>query len=346
MQCPCCEQVFDIDCANLTNKEFKSLTTEGKRNWRCPNCHIKQRRRGDNTNTPIRHAPSSQSPIDIPSDDTNEQACNVTLRTKPQSHSYKGNAAFVTEERLRHILRQEIADIVKISLRDIVKKELTNIAEQVNSFQESLNFFNNYFEDVKKDLEDKTATIKSLQNENSNLQCSMNDLTQRLSALEQNMRENNLEINGVPERKSENLFSTISQLAKSIQHPLANDDVLNVTRVAKLNRDDARPRNIIVKMRSTQQRDALLASVANYNKKNPKNKLSSSHLGYDGPSTPVFVAEHLSPSNKSLHAAARIKAKEKAYKFVWVRGGRIYVRKDEYSKALWIRNTNHLSNIL
>ncbi|CAH2097110.1 unnamed protein product [Euphydryas editha] len=198
---------------------------------------------------------------------------------------------------------------------------------------------------ISKDIEEKTAIIKTLQTDNANLQATVSDLSERLSALEQNMRENNIEINGIPESKSENLVNTISQLAKTVNQPFADDDFLHVTRVAKLNRDSARPRTVVVKLRSTRHRDALLAAVATYNRKNPKNKLSSSHLGVDGPSVPVFVSEHLSPANKSLHAATRKKAKEMAYKFVWVRGGRIYVRKDEFSQAKLIRNTMSLKNI-
>ncbi|CAH2105093.1 unnamed protein product [Euphydryas editha] len=345
LQCPICEQVFDIDCANIPSKEFKSMTVDCRRNWKCPKCLIKQRRRGDNTNTPIRQATITRSPTNTTfSDDISDHtSSNVTLRTKPS----KGDTTspYVTEERLRHILRQEIADVLQATLHDLVTKELTSINQQFSSFHESLNFFNDYFENVKKELEEKSATIKILQTDNTNLQSSVNELTQRLGALEQNMRENNVEINGVPERKSENLMNTFSQLAKSIQHPLVDADVLHITRVAKSNRDNGRPRSVVVKMRSTRHRDALLAAVTIYNKKNPKNKLSSSHLGFDGPSTPVFVAEHLSPSNKSLHAATRIKAKEMGYKFVWVRGGRIYVRKDEYSQALLIRDTKYLNNI-
>ncbi|CAH2107723.1 unnamed protein product [Euphydryas editha] len=132
------------------------------------------------------------------------------------------------------------------------------------------------------------------------------------------MRENNVEVNGVPERKSENLMNTFSQLAKSIQYPLANTDLMHITRVAKSNRNKAHPRSVLVKMRSTHNRDALLAAVATYNKNNHKNELNSSHLGFDGPSTPVFVAKHLSPSNKSLHAATHIKGQEMGYKFDFV----------------------------
>ncbi|CAH2090658.1 unnamed protein product [Euphydryas editha] len=60
---------------------------------------------------------------------------------------------------------------------------------------------------------------------------------------------------------------------------------------------------------------------------------------------PVFIQEHLSPQNKALHAAVRIRAKEKGYKYVWVRSGKIFVRKSEDSGYLFIRNMVDLNKL-
>jgi hypothetical protein len=38
-----------------------------------------------------------------------------------------------------------------------------------------------------------------------------------------------------------------------------------------------------------------------------------------------------------------MKGKELGYRFVWVRDGRIYVRKDEHCQALQIRNMDSLN---
>lgn len=160
------------------------------------------------------------------------------------------------------------------------------------------------------------------------------------------MRDSNLEIVGVPEFRNENLPSTVLQLAKVVDIDISDDDIVHVTRIAKINRQSDRPRSILVKLRSPRKRDILLAAVTKFNKKNPKDKLSSQHLGLGGPGVPVFVAEHLTPENRSLHAAARIKAKGLAYKFIWVRNGRIFVRKDETSQAIAIRCMDSLNRII
>ncbi|XP_041972076.1 uncharacterized protein LOC121728046 [Aricia agestis] len=311
------------------------MTADHRRNWKCPKCLTSQRKCGDNSNTPIRQPTN-------PNGSDDDYSNNVTLRAKGATTH---NSPYVTEDRLRDILRQEIGKSLQSTIKDLVSKELTNISQQLTTFQDSLTFFNEYYESFKKDLEDKTVVIKTLQSENDKLKSTVNELSDRLCTLEQNMRESNIEINGIPESKSENLINIFSQLAKVTNYQLQENDVMNITRVAKLNRDSTRPRSVIVKLPSTRHRDAILAAIATHNKKEPKNKLNTYHLGFDGPSTPVFVTEHLSPSNKSLHAATRKKAKELAYKFVWVRGGRIYMRKDEHSQARLIRNFASLNNI-
>lgn len=128
---------------------------------------------------------------------------------------------------------------------------------------------------------------------------------------------------------------------------MVDGDIQHVTRIAKMNKDSKRPRAVILKLRSIRYRDQLLAAVHKFNKsKKQQDKLNSTHLGLAGTAEPVYVAEHLTPANKSLHALTRKKAKEAMYSFVWIRDGRIYVRKNENSSALLIRNHDSLNLIV
>lgn len=103
-----------------------------------------------------------------------------------------------------------------------------------------------------------------------------------------------------------------------------------------------------MKLRSPRRRDELLAAVVKYNKNKEKvNKLNSNDLGIAGPRSSVFVSEHLTPTNKYLHAAVRKRAKEANYRFVWVRNGRIFVRKsEEDANVILIRNLKCLDKLV
>lgn len=113
-----------------------------------------------------------------------------------------------------------------------------------------------------------------------------------------------------------------------------------------MNRENKRPRSIVVQFNSVKIRDEYLAASLSFNKNKPiKDKLNSSHIGLEGEKTAIFISEHLSPTNKALHAATRAAAKEKGYKYVWVKNGRVFARKSDDSDYIFIRNTDSLSKL-
>lgn len=127
------------------------------------------------------------------------------------------------------------------------------------------------------------------QSKNNRLQLTLNEMSTKISMMEQHLRENNIEINGIPEHKNEVLHNILIQAAKTVEIPLHDDDILHITRVAKMNKESSRPRTVVARLRPTRLRDCLLATVAKYNKKHPKEKISTRHLGYAGPSSPVYL---------------------------------------------------------
>ncbi|XP_064072497.1 uncharacterized protein LOC135193538 [Vanessa tameamea] len=166
-----------------------------------------------------------------------------------------------------------------------------------------------------------------------------------MSLMEQHSRDCNLEIQCVPEHKSENLSSIVHQLASVVSFDLHDNDIVNFHRVAKRNTESKRPRSIIVKLSTPRKRDNFLAAVKVFNKNNPQSKLNSSHLGIASGKEQIYIMEHLSPDNKRLHAAARLAIKEKKYEYVWIRSGRIFVRRNDTSPAVLIKNFDSLKQL-
>lgn len=354
MTCFQCKAYYDLLCANIRQERFNCMSTEEKQTWICQYCCSKAPK-GDNTNTPIRQnqetAMRGGNSATIDRSAGWDDRVNVTLRYK---NTKNPDVARETEDmhpdmekRLRAIIRSEFQATLQITMEKLIAKEMQPVNKMLMEFRESVDFFNNKYEELRSIVEARNASIHKLEVHTTELQSTVTDLTQRLNRAEQHLRENNVEINGVPEHKSENLVSAIMQLSSTVNAQLKDEDVLNVTRVAKLDRNSNRPRSIIAKFRSARQRDCFLTAVANYNKSHKEEKLNTRHLGIAGHRSPVFVSEHLIPSTKALHAAARVKAKEMHYKFVWVRNGRVYVRKNEESgKAVFIRNKDCLNFII
>lgn len=250
----------------------------------------------------------------------------------------------LTEEFLQTI-RREIRDVMSTeiskSIKSSIAEELGNLKEAmslIRKLEESVQFMSDEFDHVKNELQDYKEANQRVLKENELLKHAVSDLSIRVNLLEQNTRQQNIEINGVPENKSENLISTVVQLGKAVSSTLKENCIISAVRVRKLDPQSTSPRAIIVKMNSTSTRDEILASVMNYNKIHPDNKLNSHLLGYGGAKKPIFVSEHLSPLNKQIHAATRKAARAKEYKYVWVRDGRILVRKADGIQAKQVRS--------
>ncbi|KAH9629277.1 hypothetical protein HF086_008359 [Spodoptera exigua] len=296
LDCCECKLRFDIFCVNIPSNNFYLMDQAYKSAWICPECCCKQLKT-DNTNTPVRLANNSgnlrrspgrkltSSPKTIHKTQSNQNTppdlMNVTLRKnsrQPISTSYSHERCF-NEDTLRDIIKEELAAAVKSSFKDLLTDQLKNIQGEISAFKVSFGFFNEQFEEFKKRFEEKDAIINQLRSDNTKLQQNVIDLTTRLCIVEQNMRESNVEINGLPEDKSENLVETLKNIAKVTNCDIGDSDIMQITRVAKQNKENNRPRSVVAKLRSPRQRDNLLAAVGNFNKKHPSDKLNSHHLG-------------------------------------------------------------------
>lgn len=326
------------------------MTPTSNSSWACKDCRGKPPKVKANTSTPTLN--SSCSSFDLTNtsvlEGSDDGDSNITLKQKSNICNTSSDSLIQSlnlEDKLRTIIKQELNTFLETKIKILVTDQLKQMSEQISDFKASMNFYNAQFETLKSSLEQKESIIQKLQAENERLSTTSTEHAMRLSLVEQSIRVNNVEINGIPEHKTENVVTTIIQLAKTVGEPLEDGDILHATRVAKLNPESKTPRSMVVKLRTPRLRDNLIAAVINFNKnKKPQDKLNSSHLGIVGDiRSPVYVSEHLCPVNKQLHAATRKLAKELGYKFVWVRNGRVFVRKDVPHPAILIRNLESLS---
>lgn len=327
-ECSKCKKAYHHLC--LFAGKNKPTSTKAPKDWLCPRCRESTTKASKNDNTPIRTAQ------------------NVTLRpTKRPALSSPPNKQDypVTREEIREIMEE----ILLKHMDDFKKQfcgELLSVKEEMRSINKAMDHMSDQVEDMVKKYKENHELIKTLQKHECEMQSNIINLTARINLLEQNARCKNIEIQCVPEKKSENLIGVVKKLGEVVGLDLKDDNIAHVTRTAKLNSEIKRPRSIIVELSNTRVRDSFLTAVTKFNRpKNVSDKLNSSHLGFTGPKSAIYVMEHLSPANKSLHAAARQTAKEKSYKYVWVRGGRIFMRKSDDTGYIFVRDNNVLNNL-
>lgn len=329
--CKKCNKQYHIACISGDESQF---TSDVCAKWNCPDCARNAPKSKKKDSTPVRNVSTNRG--------SKRQALNSPPVDKEQTDAPDDVDIRVILEGMQKKMDDNFATM-RSDMINVLNEKLKPITSELSQINESISFISSQYEDIKRDNEASKLKIAELENENVQLNSTVNELSLRLNHIEQQSRQNNIELQCVPEHKNENLTQIITQLGKSVGCIINSNDIMNCTRTAKVDRSSTRPRSIVVQLASPRFRDQLLSSVISYNKANPKNKLNSTHLGLADGGNPVFISEHLSPMNKALHAAARRTAKEKGYKFVWIRNGKIFMRKSEESDL--VRNMDTLKNI-
>ncbi|CAG4914395.1 unnamed protein product [Colias eurytheme] len=346
LQCFACNEWYDLLCANISDKRYKLMSMENRNLWKCPVC-INRLPKKDNTNTPARSTRDLSPTTTAQTNLINSPIVPSDAQRSETQVEHNTLLKDITGGKLRDIIRQEIDQAFRDSIKNIINEHFGKINELISTFQDSLSFFNERYEQMKSTLEEKCRTINKLEMDNIKLVQSVNDMKKSLNMIEQHARSSNIELQCVPEYRNENLINTVLQLSKVIKCEIKDTDIILCTRVAKLNTQSSRPRSIIAKFSSPRLRDTFLAASSTFNKKKDiTEKLNTSHLGIAAnPPSPIYVTEHLSPTNKTIYAAARLKSKEQHYKFVWVRNGKVFMKKDETSNTIFIDSLEKLSSL-
>ncbi|XP_069362737.1 uncharacterized protein [Maniola hyperantus] len=337
-----CGLLYHSECVNYDDTNPSNRAT-----WVCPSCTASKPKQ-DNSNTPIQGRNRKQ----LSPDNATVLPPLLGTTSGPNQEIIINEIRNLRREMKEHFENQQVclnkfdAKLTEVQkeVRDLGGKFCT-LKEEVDELTKSVQYLSNAYDDQIGLNAESKKSLENLNMENQNLRSQMTELNSKIDHFEQQARDCNVELQCIPETKNENILTIVQQMASVVACDLTDGSILNFHRVAKMDTQSQRPRNIVVKLSSPRVRDDLLAAVKHFNKKNPQNKLNTSHLGFAGQTIPIYIMEHLSPKNKKLHAATRLAAKEKKYEFVWIRNGRIFVRKNNEAAALWIKNTETLNGL-
>lgn len=326
-----CAQQFHNECIAFSD----SPTLRSK--WVCPSCITNKPKVGDNSNRPI------QSKVMK----ANEQLPNFNELSNDSS--VQPLTLDNIEKLLNRALDQKLSGYLE-SLETRLKNELTSIIrneidELKSDFTITTDFLQAKQSELKCDLDQARTTIHELEKQLFNLSNEVNVLNKKIIHSEKLSRSHNVEIQCVPEKRSENLITLIKKLCEVISFPISDAEIIHCRRVAKMNPSSSRPRNILLSLPTPRHRDIMISAVRRYNKHHAHERLSTRHLDSALEQGPIFVTEHLSPENKALHAATRKFAKENSYAYVWVKNGLIYLRKDDKSGAINVKDSISLEKL-
>lgn len=211
--------------------------------------------------------------------------------------------------------------------------ELQKHGQEFSDFRTSLEFFsetvdksNGLMEELKNTCRRMQKEIEEVKEENKILKKSVAALEQRMRNSEQYSRLSNIEISGVPETRGENMEELLGDIAKAVNLEMKKKRVVAAHRVPTYSRNRTPP--IIVKFATRQDRDTWIDAFKQVR------PLTADRINKNFSKDKVFINEHLSPENKMLLSRTKEAAREKGYRFVWSREGKIFVRRENGEKCV------------
>ncbi|CAB3237460.1 unnamed protein product [Arctia plantaginis] len=172
-------------------------------------------------------------------------------------------------------------------------------------------------------------------------------LEERLETLDRNLVKTSVELRNVPKRVAETksmLYDSITYLSKQLNIGIEPTHIRDITR--QPSKKENQTSNITLEFSNTLLKASFLNAIRQYNKQNPKNKVSSSHLDIKTTEQlPIYITEQLTSQAKKTFYSARSFAKANQYSFCWTSNGKIMLKKDTNSQAIIIKNEEHLKQL-
>lgn len=319
LKCMVCQLLFHYGCMGMSEADYKKILPMNKAKWKCPDC--KQIKKSNPKNSKVG---------DYANSDIIQHPSNVQAEFKPLLAQFdeRFNRLNSTIESFKSFITLEFKQ-----LSDTVNawaSKITLMETSVNSVVDRMN-------DIDKDLN----KMKTLESEFNYLKNNFDELLMSNRKNEQWVRRSNIQINGVPYKKGENLINIIKSLAVQSGFQLnPNNDIDFVTRVAVRNDGkNNKSKPIILKMQARYRKDDFLSYLRKIK------TLKACDIGFHGINTPIYANDHLSSYNKALLKEAKSKAEAKGYRFCWVRNCTIMVRRTEDSPVLHITSEECLKKI-
>jgi chromosome segregation ATPase len=168
------------------------------------------------------------------------------------------NAVLSTEMAKFSTMLHEINNnIVKLNSDNAhINKTLSENTKKLDEIEKSINFMSerqDTFDYRMKIVEERISCLDDLGGKISSLEY-------KISIMDQQARQCNIEVSNMPERRNENLVSIVELLGDVLKCPIRSADIIAVHRVPHADQRNSRPKNIIVKFSSRIQRDNILAA--------------------------------------------------------------------------------------
>lgn len=199
--------------------------------------------------------------------------------------------------------------------------------EKLDNLQKSVDFLSGKYEELKDNIKrtmdnqdymnTKVTKIKKEQKEQDE---TITILKQRITFLERQSLEETINFYPLLEIEHQNLHEVLKKIGDLIGIQLDKTVILKVFRRNK--KKNGNPGEVVVKCASSEIKQQILEKVK-------QKKLMNLDLGYNCALGRIYCNEELTKEGKDIYFTALKTKKEKKWKYLWVKGGKIFVKKEE-----------------
>ncbi|KAF6204536.1 hypothetical protein GE061_002878 [Apolygus lucorum] len=212
--------------------------------------------------------------------------------------------------------------------------KLSSLSTDMRDLKHSVAHMSEIFDTFVKDMDLMRKQIDTLNKENCELKTIVGDMQLKVDSIEQKSRDGNIEFNGVPESPNENCLDIVKKMSTR----LGVDCGFSMAfRVGTIRKD--KPRKILAMLDSRESRDNLIHAAKS------DRSLTAKLICDQWPEERIYVNENLTSFRALLLRRTKEKAREKGFKFVWIKNSVIHVRKIEGAPMVVVRCPQDLDRI-
>lgn len=220
-----------------------------------------------------------------------------------------------------------------------LKKECQEIKKANAEIEKGMEFIN--------EKQEETATkVKEMEKEKKANADAIKNIETQIQDIHFQTRNATIEIRNIPYSDSEkfdDLLSVLSCICKAMDLTINSTDIRDIYRLP------GKPgvsRPIVAEFSCVQTRNEFISRVRRFNKEKPTiDKLNTQNIGLPGVKQPIYIDEHLPPSQRKLMFITRQFAKKHNYS-CWHSNGKILLRMDTTGKPIIIQSEKSLSDLV
>ncbi|CAK1596537.1 unnamed protein product [Parnassius mnemosyne] len=238
------------------------------------------------------------------------------------------------------VILKEIREMKKlVTTVPSVIEDIKSIKVELNHLKESCEYNNSSlksFQDQVSSLERGVSQIEKIQNSFAVANKEISNLKSVIETKEQWSRLSNVEVKGIPLKPNENLFEIAESMGKAVGYEFHKSQINYISRVPMFN---TKEKAIIINFINHYVKEEFIAAAR------ACKTLEAKDVGFGGNRQRVFVNDHLTPEHKKLLTKTRTLAKDRGYSYIWVKYGKIHIRKNNTSPVLIIAKEADLNKI-